>query len=259
MKSFNFHIKALSEVFSQLGKGKFLLYFLPGLVVTLFYLWISSKANAIAESASILSKIPLIGEYLDKGVGATLSVIGFIFNQIYIFVVLTILSPFNTHLSEKLDSELTGQKFESGFARIINDLIRMIFIVILALFLEFFFIGIWWIISGIFGIGDTIYVALTFVMASFFFGFSFYDHSLERYDIGVFGSLGFAFKNMLLVTLTGMFFQVLYFLPYTGGVPFIGLILAPVVTTMVATIVYIQYIKKFPKQNNSSKSIIENE
>lgn len=258
MKSFNLHIKAISEVINQLGKGRFLLYFIPGLIVTLIYLWISSKASAIAESASILSKIPLIGEYLDKGFDATLSVIGFIFNQIYIFVVLTILSPFNTHLSEKLDTELTGQKFKSGFARIFNDLIRMIFIVCIALFLEFFILGTWWIISGIFGISDTIYIALSFIMASFFFGFSFYDHSLERYGIGVFGSIGFAFQNMLIVTLTGMLFQALYFFPYIWDVPFIGIVISPVLTTMVSTLVYLQYSKKYPKIN-PSKSIIENE
>lgn len=256
MKSFNYHIKAISEVVNQLGKGRFLYYFIPGLVVTAIYFWISYQASSIVESASFLSKIPWIGEYLDKGLSATLSVFGFIFNQIYIFFILTVLSPFNTHLSEKLDSELTGQQFKSGFARIINDLIRMIFIVFLALFIEFFFIGIWWMISGIFGIGDTIYIVFSFLIASFFFGFSFYDHSLERYKIGVFGSLGFAFQNILLVTLTGALFQAIYYFPYIWELPYIGIVLSPVLTTMVATVVYIQRIKKYPKQSNS---IIENE
>lgn len=134
----------------------------------------------------------------------------------------------------------------------------MIFIVCVALFLEFLFIGTWWIISGILGISDTIYVVLSFLMAAFFFGFSFYDHSLERYNIGVFGSIGFAFQNILLVTLTGVLFQALYFFPYIWDVPYIGVVISPVITTMVSTIVYLQYIKKFPKQT-PSKSIIENE
>lgn len=248
MTSIKYHIQSIIEVFKQLSKGRFLVYFIPGIVITVFYYWLSSLAGNIAESTSWLDNIPLVGVYLNQGIGTTLSVVGFIFDQIYIFFIITLLSPFNTLLSEKLDTRLTGKHFSGGFARIVNDLIRMIFIVIISLLLEFVILGTWWFISWIFGISDFIYLTLSFLMASFFFGFSFYDHSLERYNVNVFGSLGFAFSKMLLVTITGSIFQLIYFFPYNGGFPFIGIMLAPVLTTMISTVVYLYYRKKLPIQ-----------
>lgn len=247
MKAINYHIKAVLEVILQLSKGRFLFYFVPGLIVTGLYYYTTGWFESTENSVTFLSSIPLIGSYLDSALSGTFHVLKYIIDQFYVFLILTVLSPFNTHLSEKLDSQLTGQSFTSGLIRILNDLIRMIFIVIIALILEFFFLGIWWAISGIFGIPDSIYVIGSFLMASFFFGFSFYDHSLERYEKGVMGSLGFAFKNMFIVTLTGAIFNLIYQLP------FIGITLSPVLTTMVATVVFVQFIGKY-KTNKTSET-----
>jgi CysZ protein len=248
MKSIQFHIKAIIEVINQLSKGRFLIYFIPGLVITAIYFWITYRASSIIEATGFLEKIPLIGGYLDQGVDAAFSFIGFLFDQVYIFFIITLLSPFNTYLSEKLDTQLTGQTFEGGFGRIINDLVRMIFIVIIALFMEFFCIGFWLLITWMFGIPDTVFYVVSFLMTAFFFGFSFYDHSLERYEVGVFGSIGFSFQKMLMVTMTGAIFLGLYNFPYQGGTPYIGIFIAPVLTTMISTVVYLHYRGKLPKE-----------
>lgn len=245
MRAINYHIKAVFEVILQLSKGRFWLYFVPGLIVTGLYYYTVGWFESTSNSVSFLAKIPLIGSYLDSALAGTFHVLKYIIDQFYVFLILTVLSPFNTHLSEKLDSQITGQTFSSGVIRIINDLIRMVFIVIIALILEFFFLGIWWAISGLFGIPDSIYVIGSFLMASFFFGFSFYDHSLERYEKGVFGSLGFAFKNMLIVTVTGAIFNLIY------QIPFLGITLSPVLTTMVATVVFVQFIGKYKTDKTS--------
>ena len=91
----------------------------------------------------------------------------------------------------------------------------------------------YWNISWILNLGflDTIAYIL---ISGFYFGFSFYDYSLERHKQGVFTSLGFAFKNMGTVTLTGLCFLLLFYFPY------IGVIVAPVIATMIATVVYLK-------------------
>lgn len=255
MKAISYHLKAVVEVSNQLLKGRFLTYFIPGLVLTLIYLWFSYRAQAVAETVSIVSRIPLIGEYLHSGLSSVGSFFGFIATQVYIFAILTLLSPFNTHLSEKLDTHLTGQTFESGFMRIVNDFIRMIFIVFIALFLEFFFIGFWWLLTWVFGLSSTlIYDLGSFIMTSFFFGFSFYDHSLERYQKGVFGSLGFAFSRFWMVTLTGAVFNILYLFPFIGDTPYLGIVISPVLTTMISTVVYLYHIKKLSIVNDANSS-----
>ena len=159
-----------------------------------------------------------------------------------------ILSPFNTLLSEKVAFDLTGVKIKFDLERLISDLIRMIFIVLVAVTLQLFFFFIYFIVSSILGLGF-LDEAVYFVISAFFYGFAFYDYSLERDQIGVFGSLRYAFSNMLLVSLTGAFFLLLYTIgsffvgsftfSFLSILPNLGIIAAPVLTTILATYVYI--------------------
>lgn len=243
MKAINFHSRAIAALFNQLIKGKYLVYFIPGLVISIIYYWLSSRFFSYSGEDGFLNKIPLIGEYLVVGVKKTVSIFGFIVDQIYVFVILTVLSPVNTYLSENVDRDLTGQKFEGGIIKFVNDFIRMIFVVILAISLELIFISLWWMVSWIFGF-DTVYEIGAYLIAAFFFGFSFYDYSLERYDKGVFSSLAFSFSKLLTVTITGVLFKLIY------AIPFIGIAISPVVSTIIATVVYLYHIKVLPKNQD---------
>jgi len=232
MKALQNHIQALSYIVNSLFKGKFLIFYLPGLCVGIIFWQLFSALNSTEESLGMVESVPLIGSYLQTGVESTFGVFDFILEQFFIFFVLTILSPFNTILSEKIDSDLTGKKYKFDIGEVIMDLFRMILIVIIALFLEFTTLGIYWIISTIFGL-DVLDPVFYFLIAAFFYGFSFYDYSLERYRKGVFSSIGYAFSNILGVTLTGSVFLAIYHIPY------IGIIIAPVLTTKISTFVYI--------------------
>lgn len=242
MKIIQYHIDAVILSFKLILKRRYFIYLIPGLIITLLFAFFSSffgGTETVSEDAgwmaSIFSKVS--------------SILEFIIIQIYIFVILTLLSPFNTFLSEKLDSELTQATYPFNPIKIINDLIRMIFVVLLILLIEFSFLFFWWLFCWIFGIHDTIiYQAVTFVMAAFFFGFSFYDYSLERYSVNVFGSISFAFSHFFMVLLTGIIFKILYYMPYFGEIPYLGITIAPVLTTMISTIVYLNF-KKEQKTN----------
>ena len=251
MRTVGYHIKGIAVTFQQLIKGKYLLFFIPGILITLFYLWIQSYTSDLGESIHLSSEkswLDWIAGYLNKGVGAAFSAFNFILAQLYIFIVLTALSPFNTFLGEKFDRELTGNVFEGGLIRFINDFIRMIFVVIIALILEFATIGLYWLISKIFGLAAFDSIA-SWIIAAFFFGFSFYDFALERYEIGVAGSMGFSFKKPLTMVLTGSIFLGIY------SIPVIGIPLAPVITLMISTVVYLYIEKKLPRLNNELKEI----
>jgi CysZ protein len=232
-QNINYHIAAIKLIFEELKAGNFLLFFIPGVVASIFFLSIYSLTSSAASLFDFLEHIPLIGGYLSGGVNKTFGLLMFLLLQIYIFFVLTVLSPFNTVLSEKLDAKLTGKEYVFDFGQVMLDLLRMIFVVFLAIFLEYFTMLVYWIISWILHLGflDTIAYIL---ISGFYFGFSFYDYSLERHKQGVFTSLGFAFKNMGTVTLTGLCFLLLFYFPY------IGVIVAPVIATMIATVVYLK-------------------
>jgi uncharacterized protein involved in cysteine biosynthesis len=72
------------------------------------------------------------------------------------------------------------------------------------------------------------------LLIGFFTGFNSYDYALERHHISVFKSWGYAFRHPLQMLLTGGVFTFLLF------IPFIGVVIAPVLLTMVGTINYLR-------------------
>ena len=231
IKAINLHLEAWKWTLNSISKGKFLVYFVPGLIASLFFASLYSLTREIETALGFVKYVPLIGEYIYSAVSGTFGLIYFIFLQIYMFTVLTLLSPFNTLLSEAVDTEITSRTYSFSFAQVIKDFLRMIFIVFLALAMEFFFMIAWWIISMIFGLGilDSL---MYFLISAFFFGFAFYDYSLERSKKGLIDSLGFSFSKLPVMILSGTGFLLIYY------IPFVGVMLAPVLTTIVSSYIY---------------------
>jgi CysZ protein len=233
MKAIQHHLYALKVTFETLSKGKFLLFFLPGIIVGLIYLLAYDYTTGINTAAESTKDVWLFGGFLSGVLSWAAGFLQAILLFVFQFFVLTLLSPFNTVLSEKFDTELTGRQFEGGFVRILNDFLRMILVVILSLVLELFFMLIAWILP--FGVLDPL---VYFLIGSFFFGFAFYDFSLERHGVGTFGSLGFSFKKLWHMVITGALFQLIFMIPVAG------IILAPVLMTMISTAVYVKMHQK---------------
>ncbi|TNE54541.1 MAG: hypothetical protein EP338_06910 [Bacteroidetes bacterium] len=232
MEAINDHILGLKISIEKLMQGKFWLYLIPALVIGILYYASASYMEQYEENTWFAS-VPWIGSYLNKGAVAVMGFASYLLFMFYKFLVLTALSPVNCLLSEKLDNELTGAKFSGGFVRIITDLLRAVFILVVALFLNFMIMGIWWLfawITGFHAIDSLIY----WLINSFFLGFAFYDYSLERYGEAIFSSFGFGFGRMLHVLLTGALFNLIYLIPYAG------ILLAPFLVTMVSTVVYLK-------------------
>lgn len=254
MKAINYHIRGIITSIEHLLKGKYLIYFLPGLILTGIFWYFRSNSIEVDEAAVEVttsdswwdSARSTVGGWYDTGLTKAMGVIDFLIEQLYIFLVLTALSPFFTALGEKFDKELTGKISEGGILRFINDFIRMIFVVILSLLLELVFLGIYWLISKIFGLSETVDMVMYFSIAAFFYGFAFYDFALERYEKGVFSSLGFAFSAPLGMIIIGAIFQGIYMIPY------VGIPLAPVFVVMISTVAYAYYIKQLPKSKQLS-------
>jgi CysZ protein len=111
-------------------------------------------------------------------------------DEFYKFFILTLLSPINCLLSEKVDNEVTGAKFDGGFVRVMKDIGRAIFLLFFTLMLNFLAMFIWYVLAWIFNF-HVIDSIVYFVIGAFFVGFSFYDFSLERYGVGFFGAVQF--------------------------------------------------------------------
>lgn len=237
-----FHWHGIRITLQQLLQGRFLIYFLPGIILTaafyIFQLYLEKlQYSYLMESE--FSWLDWIYSWINAGTTTVFTVLEAVFMQVFIFTVLTLFSPFNTHLSERLDAELTGQEFDHSWARFFNDFIRMLFVVILALMAQLAFLVAYWSVAWIVG-SDLLNSIVYFTFAAFFFGFSFYDFSLERYGKGMFETFNYSFSNPLKTVLTGSIFLLIY------KVPYIGIPLAPVLAVMISTIVYLYDTGKLP-------------
>jgi CysZ protein len=233
MKGITLYAKGISHTFETLFKGKFLLFFIPGVVAGILLAMYFAQTQGIRDLASSTEDIPLIGGVIYWFVGSIGAFIDWIVEMIFQFVVLVCFSPFNCILAEKYDNYITGNKFDGGFLRIVNDMLRAIFIVFISLSLELLVSGLWWVLSFIFPPLDVLSPVVSFIIPAFFIGFSLYDYALERYGIGTFGTIGYGFKRMFLMVLGGGIFILILKIPY------IGIILAPVLATMITTYVYV--------------------
>lgn len=251
MNAFKFHIDAILISFKELFKGKHLLFFIPGFILAAIYYYVQHLSEQTASNAvleSDLGWLDYVYSWINSGTSAVFSFVDFILAQIYIFFVLTILSPFYTILSEKLDGSLTGQSFKTSIIRILNDFFRMVFVVTLIVLTEITVLLVYWMFSFIIDI-EALHTVMYFIISAFFFGFSFYDYSLERYEKGIFDTFSYAFSNPLKVTLTGSIFLLLY------EVPFLGIPISPVLAVMISTIVYLYDTKKLP--NNKAQKTLD--
>lgn len=241
MKALQHHISGIKATFETLARGKMLVFLIPGAVIGLiYYISAHSLSSAGDEMAKSTEDWWLVGSALSSTIKGAFGFLDTVLLFIFQFIILTALSPFNTMLSEKFDTELTGNTFRSGIVRFINDLLRAVLIAIIAILLQLIFTSVWWILSWILPFSDLLDPVMYFLINAFFFGLAFYDYSLERYEVGTLGSLGFAFSRMLYMLMTGAVFSAIFAIPY------IGIILAPVLTTMIATGTYLQMKPKVP-------------
>lgn len=237
VQAFKHHWIGIEQVTKALLKGKFLWFFVPGLIVGLIYFYFQWQAQRVQESVtSVTDAVPLVGSAISWMADGVFSIFNLITSEFYKFVILVILSPVNCILSEKFDSYLTGTEYKFDFVRLFNDFLRMILIVISALFMEYVFLGIWWLFSLVIPdfIGETVF----FLIASFFVGFSFYDYSMERYGLNFFKSWGLGFSKMSYMLITGGIFTLMI------KIPAVGIIIAPVLIAMLSTATYILLNKK---------------
>lgn len=245
MKAINDHIFAAKLSFDLLMKGKYWLYLIPSLLISLFFMFLYGFIGAIFSFLDYAYDVPFVGSYLGEGVTSVITFSSSIGDFIYQFFILTVLSPVYCLLSEKVDNNVAGSKFDGGIVRILTDIVRAIFIVIIAIILNVFFMIVWWLFAWFTGfhlLDEIIY----FLINAFFIGFSFYDFSLERYEIGTFGSWGFGFKNMSYMAITGGLFSLFF------KVPYFGVILSPFFLTIISTVVFLKMHNKIPSLSNNS-------
>ncbi len=240
MQAIKSHIQAFQITFTTIFQGRFLWFFIPGLILTIGYFALrylfQVEQNPMNSSEGASWWDTLMGWFQTVAHWLYLF-FSFLLEKVYVFLVITVLSPFHAFIAERFDQSMTGRKFPYSFSYFLKDFFRMLAIVSIALIMQLGFILVWWVLSFIPGLGlldDFMY----FLISAFFFGFAFHDYALERYRLSIGKSIQFAFEHPLSMLCTGAIFLGIYAIPYVG-IPLSG-----VITTMIATVVYLRIHKR---------------
>lgn len=131
------------------------------------------------------------------------------------YLVVIILSPLLSTLSQKVELMLTGNSYKFSFTQLIHDVKRGFRIAIRNIMWEYFFFIIVYIIAklGWKTAEESPLFYLIFVIGFFYYGFSFLDYINERLRLNVDQSVQFARKNRGLAIAIGSIYSMMIWVP----------------------------------------------
>ncbi|MGL6100049.1 MAG: EI24 domain-containing protein [Fusobacteriaceae bacterium] len=234
MTNLKYVFKGYSEAFGIIERKKLkIFYLLPGvlslfLISLLYFLsnHVSFNLFKILSSSLNLDEYSKLAYYLLKILVVTIGYL--IYFLIYKGLVLVLLSPFLSYISEKVEEDMHGVK--SIFS--LKDNMRFIGrgIVVSSKYFIFEISGtLLVLILGFVPLINLLTPLILILMQGFFAGASIIDYSLERRGMTSTQSLIFVKNNLLFTTVNGIIF-VLFFM-----LPIIGMFMAPLVSCVAIT------------------------
>lgn len=139
----------------------------------------------------------------------------FIFAYIGGFVVIVLMSPVFSILSEKTEAILTGNSYPFDADQLMRDIARGVLIATRNLFIELGYIVGVFILSFIPVVGQLGAIFLFFVSA-YFYGFSFMDYTIERQKYSVSQSVQFIRQHKGIAIANGLLFSLFMLIPFCG-------------------------------------------
>lgn len=231
LKEINFTINNYMKAFKFIGQNKLKkFYLIPGIIniilMILFYFLSRFVGGALVEFAN-----KLLGGNLNSFIQFILKFIIYltifaIYYLIYKTLILIVLSPFLSYISEKTESITTGKTFNFSFKDNLYFIKRGIIITLKSFLREFAMTCVILLLFFI-PIINTMIPILLFVVQSYYIGFSFIDYTLERYDFETGTNL--IRKNPIFFLINGGLFTILLF------IPILGIFIAPMVTAVATT------------------------
>lgn len=231
------------KVIKDAGLRKF--YFLPGIIsMFLFGGFIYLGEYLSLNLASALENFFKLQEY-----GSILYIFikilvwictVFFYYLVYKSLLLVIISPILGYVSERVETHLTGKKFDFTFKDNLRFLIRGIDIGLKSFFKQMVGTCVVMLLGFIFPINLSIPL-LIFIIQGYFTGFSFMDYTLERYNLSPKESLDFLKKQRVYAALCGGIFTLLFFIPV------IGIFIAPLITCVATTMITLELLKEYSK------------
>jgi CysZ protein len=131
------------------------------------------------------------------------------------YIIIILLSPVFSYLSERTEQLQTGNDYPFQFKQLLKDIIRGVRIAIRNLFIELLLTILIFFLSFIPIIGWFSAILLFFISA-YFYGFSFLDYAIERKKLTPKQSVQFMRENKGIVIANGFVFSLCLIIPFCG-------------------------------------------
>jgi len=210
---------------------------LINLLLLILTIWVSIYLGS-GLSEKVMQWINLENEGWENFLGILTSIlirvlIFLIYFSVYKYVILILLSPFLSFLSEKVERLKSGKEYGFSFAQLMRDIGRSVVINFRNFIIEIFLTLLLSLLAFLPLIGLISPFLIIFVQ-SYFFGFALIDYNLERRKIKWRSSEKWMRKNAVTVTLSGLYFHLCFL------IPFLGWIIAPVWGVAAGTLTFLR-------------------
>jgi len=197
-----------------------------------------------------LNKSDQLTDMLILGIELTMV---YVIVKLWSYLVLNLLTPLNTFLSTKTDTVITGNVYPITTKQYIDDTFRAWRIMGKNMVIWMILLGVWYLIAKLLYLfidGETVGIISGIVQPAigfYFFGFSLLDYTSERRRLKQRESVIFVKKNLGLTITLGAIYYFFFRIPEYGT--YIGVVFAPIIGVIAATIATDKVIKGGLKSN----------
>jgi CysZ protein len=168
-------------------------------------------------------------------------IVWFIGSTFIKYIILILLSPLFSILSESTEEKLTGKKFSFSFVQLIKDIFRGVVITLRNLFMQLLISSGLWLVTIFFPPLLFVTVPLSVIIGWYFIGFSIMDYNCERHKYSTAQSVTFINKHKGYMIGIGCVYSVFLALPlpfHLGDI--IGIMFGPAVAVIGATMSFLK-------------------
>ncbi|NOQ72443.1 MAG: hypothetical protein GQ574_10605 [Crocinitomix sp.] len=135
-----------------------------------------------------------------------------IFTKFTLYIVVIILSPVLSYLSERIENIIAGNKYKFNLKQLVSDIKRGIRIAMRNIFWEYFFIVIVLGIASYFGgtAKNILAFSIPIAIGFYFYGFAFIDYVNERRRLNIQQSIYFVSKHRGLAIAIGSIYSIFF-------------------------------------------------
>lgn len=229
-RDFGFGLRTYTEAIHYIFRKRLAWFFIFPILLNILLFWfgweyigdLSSQTRVFLEQWLNLEQADFWGsDFLNATIGGFIWIVfKIIFFLIFAYfggyIILIILSPVFSYLSERTEKIKTGKDYPFELKQLIKDIFRGIFIAIRNLFIELALMVLIFFLSFIPVIGWISAIFLFFISA-YFYGFSFLDYALERKRLNINQSVQFMRENKGIVIANGLVFSLCLIVPFCGA------------------------------------------